>query len=81
MKTLFNRLLGLMNKDNQINKEEMEPPQIPMTTDVSNCKPCPALEMFPEAKREQSSAGSEFSCLEEMKGTIHHLISDKTLNA
>lgn len=81
MKALFNRLLGPRNKDNQINNEEVEPPQIPMTSDVSSCKACPALGMFPEAKRGQSSAGSEFSFLEEMKGTIHHLISDKTLNA
>lgn len=76
----FNSLLGLMHKDNHIINEEIEQPQILMTTDVSNCKPCPALEMFPEAGREQSSAGSDFSFLEEMKGTIHHLISDKTLN-
>lgn len=80
VKVPFNRLSGLMHRDNHIINEEMEQPQILMITDVSNCKPCPALATFAKARREQSSVGSTFSFLDEMKGTIHHLISDETLN-
>lgn len=68
-----------MHKDDHIINKDLELPPILMTA-VSSCKPCPAPEMFPEARKEQSSVGSEFSFLEEMKGTIQHLISDKTLN-
>lgn len=58
----------------------MEQSQILMTIDDSNRQPCPTLEMFLEGRREQRSAGSEFSFLEEMKGTIQHLIFEKMLN-
>ena len=57
MKMLFNRLLGLMNKDNHIINEKMEPAQIPMITDVSSSKSCPALEMLPGQKRAEFSKG------------------------
>lgn len=55
VKTPFNRLLGLMNKDNHIINEERESPQIPMITNVFSFKSCPALEMLPGQKRAELS--------------------------
>ena len=66
-----------MYKENHTIDVDGEQPQILMTTDISGRRPGPPLEMFPEARREETSAGSELPFLDEMEGTIHHLISDR----